>query len=193
MNLYRPSNMRVPPPLSLPVAPFDAGPLWKPEPVSVEPAEPEPEPPEIATPVRDTRAEVRVLLSAALEYLMEFSIVEKVDDFERGYRDPLNMAKPPQPVMPPEGEQFESQRQELLTCLETFAATFADFLTAHHDWRVKELREQYGQAWRECRKQRSLLDSLTNEHAEAGNHPNGLKLRAEQSPGAVERSRQCET
>ena len=43
-----------------------------------DPAEPEPEPPEIATPVRDTRAEVRVLLSAALEYLMEFSIVERL-------------------------------------------------------------------------------------------------------------------
>jgi len=134
------------------------------------------EPPTITPAARDTRAEVRGLLAAALEYLRQFSLVEAEDNFEAGYRDPFSTAKPQPPQASPEAAAFESQRQELLACLETFASTFADFLTAHHDWRIKELQEQYGQAWRECRTQRDLVESLTDQLTPASNHLNGLKL-----------------
>ena len=124
MNLYLPSNMRTPPPISAPVAPFDAEVhFWKPEPVHAEPAEPEPDTPkEIAPPARDLAAEARKLCQPLTQYLIEFSVAEEVDQFEEGYRNPLS-TKPPESALSRSSEAvlgFEAERQQLLTQLEGF-------------------------------------------------------------------------
>lgn len=149
------------PPDSLYADPYSA-PLAKPQ-IEATPTpvvEADPQPPVIQVPPRDLAEEVGELVQPVGDYLAEFIVTEPVDDFARGYVNPLDTSKPALPEQSPEIAEFESRKAALLGELQVWADKLLAFIEAHRDWRVAELRQQHGAAWRAAREQDAVVDGL---------------------------------
>jgi len=160
---------------------FDLGysnPLWTP-PKAAKPAEqtdqgsnvdtlkdgisPDELPPVISPPERDLAAEVRELLAPVTEYLSGFAVVEKRDDFERGYSDPLGTSKPPAELPSAEQQQFEVGLEELRSQVRTLGDSLVKYLTHHRNWSIATLTAAHEEAVAAVEAQKAVLAEAEDE------------------------------
>jgi hypothetical protein len=163
--------------------PFDEGyrnPAWQPpkadeqQPAAVETSE-EALPPVIPVPERDLGSEVSELLESTFKYLDQFAVVEKPDDFERGYQNPLDTSRPaPQPKSDTE-IGFETRKTALLDSLHAWADSFTHFLSDHRSWRTETIRNEYQEAWAACKQQDAIVAGIVAEGQQAVAEMRNLK------------------
>ncbi|MBZ5667537.1 MAG: hypothetical protein LAO30_23430 [Acidobacteriia bacterium] len=176
-QLHRASN---------PQPPFDLAyvdPFWKPD-EQAEAGEPsiakttgEELPPVIEPAARDLASEVAQVCKPVVDYLAAYVVIEQPNaDFERGYHNPFDTSSPASPESSPEAEGFEARKVDLAARFRTWSESLVEFLTAHRDWTVAELREQHAEAWQQARDEAAIVAGLLAEHNQASGDLRNSKM-----------------
>jgi hypothetical protein len=134
------------------------------------------EPPTIAPTPRDLGAEVSEILQPVSNYLAGFTIIDPPDDFDRGYKNPLDTSPPPQPFESSKVQEFEARKTELENSLRSWADLLRGFLEDHRAWATGELQAQHAEAWAKAREQTGTVEGILAEGSQSAEDTRRLKL-----------------
>jgi hypothetical protein len=171
-RLHRAANPS--PPL---VDPFELGyvnPLAIPQPAEQTSSATAASPPQIQATPQNFDADLSEWVTQLIEYL-DFPITDPIEDFEKGYVNPLDQSRPEPLALSGEQEQLEERRAALLNELRLWSAKAREFLTDHRDWHTGKLQRQYAEAWHAARTQKAIVDGIAAEHEQSAANIRKLK------------------